>query len=1343
MIQRPKRGETDEDLLRQEEEFLARANSRPAATVVSVNKRKTEEEDEKKTEPQKPQSKFARERANKKKKEGIVDNTVLKEAASREERVAVLGRIVERVVPPNVSLEDWKPEANPHGFPKAHQLSNLKHGTLSSDPNLLTGSRKKSLYMQELEGKGAIKKQGNQEAGASPSATPVVSSSNVEDPRISALGQQSYIIQGDISEAQKIHNENISKIASMSHDERLKAQQELMASLGPKELNFLQSLRKKKEMLKLQQTESEPMDCEASGKARTKPLASPTPPSSAYKGEELRKVRFSEDVEMETEGTSTSSVPDDSTINENELPIPPSEAKKWIHMDKVDLEKLKWMTDMPKPKPLKNNEGFVARFNFDGDILPYDADVSYREALHHHGEEPGRAGYTLDELFILIRSKVLQQRHIGLRTLANILRNAKEGLYDTAVNPPIIQLMVEAGVVLLLRFALDESSHHVYGEAVRGLYYLLSSEPDEHCLAMAQPWAPAGLEPGVSSNIHASEKSRKELDEEEKELKDIEVIKLDVIRALIRMDTHIRLRYILETVKPNPDTVIYTLGIMTRVVRHSLTAAWKLVQTPRLLSVILDNFLPHNLSPLLTGENVSSMSSVYGVPLKQALRLLRVLAARGRQLAAVLVNTHDVMGRILTYVSLEPSEVGIPLQEALSLSQEAYATWATLLAYGLSKAEEAIANFYPLIVKQLVFYRDKVPINEETEKNKFNYDVGAQLINTLTRAVNVAASQSLLSSRMKLNQGTVIGASGKAEVLPPPSLSWDDLSDIPQLIETCLKKWLVQLERSGQTSFSALRLLGSCCSFLDAYYLKWKDQSSYSGEMCNQKLQKLHDEVILPFLNSTCFSNLVSSLSKHSSFICDYQVGTKRDPVNLGSLGCVTHGGKIVPVVQITSPFPLLLPLSSLLVILHSLHPFLDAQGTKFLNLRELSSYFQKVCCSHQQLSEHWLTRVEVHMISNLLHLAALKGCTETSIFHETAMCIMACIQKGDEHLIEKLLSNVICSPEFTSDLSEMSSQVDNLALNDYEPLISPAKVQPILSPRQLTERISSSLVSICSELVGTLASKREYEASKILRNGIHFATNGITIDQTETPLALGKCWPLEPIKYVYKTSRIQPLPQKTDDLPKKFSSDQSSPEDILTVTRCLQMAYLGIKYRRRSILQSADISSWLQHLSLVFLVASDIFLDADVGSYLQGTVIELLRNGGYSELDPKLTIEGFNSSISWYKELLEQFLAVSYGDSTFALFLLIPVQQYWPIEYRKELWGDMSDALTFFRLTPKQVEQFIPLKQFFEPREEDEGLIIKYRSNLGSGNVSEARNSFLFTVASHHIRSHIKRGQT
>ena len=64
---------------------------------------------------------------------------------------------------------------------------------------------------------------------------------------------------------------------------------------------------------------------------------------------------------------------------------------------------------------------------------------------------------------------------------------------------------MEAGVVLILRFALDDSSELVYKEAVRGLYYLIASEPDELCLSMAQPFVPGGLEPGFSSEIHAND----------------------------------------------------------------------------------------------------------------------------------------------------------------------------------------------------------------------------------------------------------------------------------------------------------------------------------------------------------------------------------------------------------------------------------------------------------------------------------------------------------------------------------------------------------------------------------------------------------------------------------------------------------------------------------------------------------------------------------------------------------------------------------------------------------------------------------------------------------------------
>lgn len=697
------------------------------------------------------------------------------------------------------------------------------------------------------------------------------------------------------------------------------------------------------------------------------------------------------------------------------------------------------------------------------------------------------------------------------------------------------------------------------------------------------------------------------------------------------------------------------------------------------------------------------------------------------------------MSRILTYVSLEPSEISIPHQEALALSQEAYATWAVLLAYGLSKPQEAIASFYPLLVKQLVFYRDKVSISEETDKNKFNYDVGTHMINALTRAVNVAATHSLLKNRMKLNQGTVIGADGKAEVLKPPELAWDDLSDLRHLVETCLTKWLTQLARSSETTFSALRLIGSCCIFLDAYYVKWKDQVSYSSEVY-KKIQNLHDNILSPVLNSSAFRRLIDALPSHSSLVSDLVPGTERDPNNLGSLGCITFGGEVIPLLRPSSPHPMLLPLSNLLVSLHTLHPTLEDHPTRtFLDSRYMSAYLEKVCQSCQRLSSQWLTRIEAQFICNVLQLASLKGCSRRQLYHETAMCMMACIHKGDEHLIKVLLSSVICAAEFTSDLTEMSTHVGDLALNDYEPLKSPAIIQPVLSPIQLTKNICQSLKSIESELVSSLVTKREYNASAVLKSGVPFIINGITISQTEFPLVLDKYWPVNPIKHVFKTSQ-QSLQPRQQEAEVQHSSDQSSPEDLLTVTRCLQMAYLALKHRRNITLNTTTVTAWIQHLSLVFLVANDMFLDANISSYLQGCIIELLRNKGYVNQDVNSRPEGFDSLISWYRRMLEQFMGVSYGDSTFALFLLIPLQQYWPVDYRKMLWGDMFDALQFFRLTPEQVEQFIPIKQFLEPDEEDDGMIIKYRSGIGSGIVTAARNTFFQRVAAHHVRQYFLR---
>ncbi|CAL4087664.1 unnamed protein product [Meganyctiphanes norvegica] len=1339
-VQRPCPGETDEDLLQQEEELLRSGKFVPAAKLVKVNKRKTEDaisssESQDSSSTKKPQSRFADAQSRKKKKEGIKDRTVLQEAAANVEANAVLKRVVSRSVPTTADfLASFDPLPSPYGFPKPLQITVKNDGA---------GIKNKSLYMQQMEKNGLLKTNSSPALNRPNTSenTPVPMDCNAEivDQQLQALGGKSYIVKGDTAdinemEIEKIHSENLQTISNLTHEERLREREEYAAQLSPEQLQFIMSLRKKRE----EQSKQSPKDNVCHDISSNSSLKSDRLQTSGItegnasqpKTENEKKVQFSEDVDKKE-------IPKRS--EEMTLPIDLEEAKKWVNMAKVDMDKLRWMTDMPAPKPLNDNEGHVARFNFEGDLLPYDADISYRAGLHHHGEESGRAGYSIDELFILIRSQVLQQRNMGLTTLGNILRNAKEGAYDDCFGKPLIHLMIEAGIGLLLRFSMDDSSALVYQPAIRALYYLVTSEPDERCLALTQPWMPAGLEPQVSSQIHSQDKARKEIDEEEKELKDFEIIQLDVVRALIRMDTHLRIRYILETVKPSPETVIHLLGILTRFVRHSLTAAWTLANTPRLIGVIVENFLPHNISALLTGENVANMTSVYGVPLRHALHLLRVWASQGRQLSAILCNTFDIMSRILSYVSLEPSEVEMPRSEAMHLSKESYAMWATLLRYGLIKPQEAVSSFYPMLVRQLIFYRDKVNVNEDTDTNRFNFDVGAHIFEMLMRALNVAATHSLLETRMFVGKESSVNTEGKGEVLQPPVLKWTDLNDIPGLLETCLNKWLSQLARDHQsTSYSALRMIGCCCNFLNSFFTKWKDQKTFSGQESIQKIQNIYEKSISIFLKSAACQEYLKLLPDHSALVRNYISGEERDPNNLGSLCCVTKGGKIVPLILPSSPLPLLLPLFSLVYNLHVLHPVLEKKSAnEVLDSSAMIKYLTKISTSSYNLASNWITRIEVHFLWNILQLAALKECQSMALFHKVGVRIVSCIHRGDEWLVKDLLNNIVCAPEFAKHVSELTSSVGDLALKDCAPLESPATSQPTLSPLQLNNQLQSSLSSMAKELIPALVTDVAYDTSTVWSKGIPFLTNSLSIIQKESSLALDKYWPLIPLKQLYKENHQAPPGPEFERI-EPIYGDISSPETILCITRCVQMTYLILKHCQNKVLEPQETTGWFKNLSLIFLASNDLFLDSNISSYVQGCLMELVRNKGYLKIDCSIEVPGHGNVMGWYRSMCAQFKSVSYGDSTFAFFIIIPLQQHWPPGYRTHLWGDACDTMTFIRLLSKHVETFIPIMQFLEPVEEVEDMIILYKAAIGTNIVTEKRTPFLHHLAMHHI-NHFK----
>lgn len=67
----------------------------------------------------------------------------------------------------------------------------------------------------------------------------------------------------------------------------------------------------------------------------------------------------------------------------------------------------------------------IFRFDFNGDIIKDGENIPTHLGLHHHGEDPTLPGYTLQELFILSRSKFTQQRVLAITVLGKAIAKVK------------------------------------------------------------------------------------------------------------------------------------------------------------------------------------------------------------------------------------------------------------------------------------------------------------------------------------------------------------------------------------------------------------------------------------------------------------------------------------------------------------------------------------------------------------------------------------------------------------------------------------------------------------------------------------------------------------------------------------------------------------------------------------------------------------------------------------------------------------------------------------------------------------------------------------------------------
>ncbi|KAL2137114.1 hypothetical protein VTI74DRAFT_8746 [Chaetomium olivicolor] len=291
-----------------------------------------------------------------------------------------------------------------------------------------------------------------------------------------------------MDERRGIDEENRAVLDSMSPEQIAEAQRELYNGLDPK---FLQMLLRRANLD--EQTGPSPFDAppaetfEAAGKqdaAAPKPpqqatvedapdestQAAPSPPPKQQNTKPKKTVTFDEDARPPAPPPdlfpATNPTGRDHDHNHNHPDIPhnthfpkpppvpdldPSDPdfletmhKKFFPNLPADPSKLAWMAPIPTPDSAADRESpyypgqdslpvSALRFDFRGALLPprVSRAIPVSKGLHHHGEAPEAAGYTIPELARLARSAVPAQRCLAYQTLGRMLYRLGRGDWGT------------------------------------------------------------------------------------------------------------------------------------------------------------------------------------------------------------------------------------------------------------------------------------------------------------------------------------------------------------------------------------------------------------------------------------------------------------------------------------------------------------------------------------------------------------------------------------------------------------------------------------------------------------------------------------------------------------------------------------------------------------------------------------------------------------------------------------------------------------------------------------------------------------------------------------------------
>ncbi|KAA1472241.1 hypothetical protein DENSPDRAFT_865553 [Dentipellis sp. KUC8613] len=337
---------------------------------------------------------------------------------------------------------------------------------------------------------------------------------------------------------------------------------------------------------------------------------------------------------------------------------------------------LEWIESLPPPDPTLSAS---LRFDLQGNPIPasVSSTLPTHLGLHHHAEGT-RAGYTLDDIFLLSRSSVPAQRATMLSVLAKIVRRLGQMLRGvTGVEQGLEELR---GRELELRKRILAAGVEALGEkgsvgamAVTVMWECIVGW-DEEVAAIdgveLQDEQPTGL-----SSESDEEKRKAAVDA-------ASALPFDFLLPQISATFG-------ATALPH-ESLLKLLSVVHRLAKHTNAIATAITNTPSMIASILRTFV---LTPIPHPEDTPD-------PTPLAIQVLTTLALSSRENATTLVDPADSLLRFIT--SLPPSSP-YPLPLATSLLTTTLRFYAALASYGLyshiaTTASEPLSNLSSYIL---------------------------------------------------------------------------------------------------------------------------------------------------------------------------------------------------------------------------------------------------------------------------------------------------------------------------------------------------------------------------------------------------------------------------------------------------------------------------------------------------------------------------------------------------------------------------------------------------------------------------------------------------------------------